>query len=350
MLNKSRVVAAHKTPFVKTKEGKKSLDQFRGMKDSKELQEKFTKAVKGHFELLDDSFLNQNEESVLKAEKLYGAQKNIGEFKPQLINTYSSFRNEFQIDTGWMDFFDFVDISGSAEAKIADFKAYNPWQQMKRGEPIEPNALGEENFYKFSEQRHGAGYFIDQRWLETNQSYNVNTVFQAIGDGRLTYMANAGYAMLANSTNVTVVNAASTSISDIIEAINTGVETLIDANSGEGYALSESTQIRALAHGTYKGILGQVVRALPGDNGTNPMIEWNVSFQHTFNSFFPKLNGGKKYLTLNLPGFRNKFGNFKGLRTASEYKFTVDGTNIEAQEYWAINRNNDQKVIVTLEP
>ena len=202
------------------------------------------------------------------------------------------------------------------------------------------------------EKRHAVGKHIFNRWIETNSVYNVNTVFQSISSGRLTYMTDTAYAALADSTGVTVNTSAGATVDNIITTLNNTARAILKANSKKGFTLSKNTQLLVYYSYEHGDLMDQVIERRLNTTGQVDRLRkrFNFAFIETWNDNFPaQLESSKNGAMVVLPRLKNIWGTFKGLRQETKNMFGTDSTCVKAQEYWNHQEPAAQRQIARLE-
>ena len=241
----NHILAASTTPFVRDEQRMKVLsDLYQSTKagDSEAIN-KFQKAMKEAtaewLSLQHDSVFNPRAKHVAESTKEFNAvhAKNLGGGAGQVINIYESYLDELKVDSGWMRAYRTIPLSGVDRAEILDFTSLDGWEEIEHGHDIEVKPWGTQSFSEMREKRHAIGRQIYNRWLETGAMHNINTVYQTISSGRLTYMANKMYAALGDNTSITPVTSTGSTLKDTVNDLNSGAQALLKANSKKGLRL-----------------------------------------------------------------------------------------------------------------
>ena len=289
-------------------------------------------------------------QEVVKTHNPEYARKEAGAYPGRTVAVFEgSIYNELQIDTNWMPVFNIISNEGSGSADILDTDSLQVWQELF-GEEIKPRAWLQENFSNIRERDFGAGIYLDNRWIETNQTYNINSALRTIADGRLTFQANNAYASIAGGSPSTVTSSAAT-VDAIITALNTAADALIEANSGVGFAASPQTELLFYYSNAHGDIMSQVIeRKLNSTGQVDRLVKrFNIRFIETYNTNFPDQFSSKNAGMLVFPKKKNFWITFKGLMQASEFTFANYKTALMAREWYNYQTPAAQRRIVNMQ-
>lgn len=325
-------------------------------KQAKEFCEKFLdgneadkqaalKEINSKFALMDDFFSGRMlPEGAYKTVNYPMSYKSSGSLNSSSfrIDALTSWMNTQQIDTKWMDFFTTVSATGTSEIELIDWFNKIIHAEYNLTADIKGESLGQDAFERIGSKRFGGKSFIIRRLTLSQARYNLQTMLQGHQSAELVLKANQAYTAIANATPAgTTAFAAS-----IINSINNGVVDLCTSLAAAGYSVNDDTPFMMLFNGEHKSAVMSAFDTLPGENGSNIRLRYNVTPVFTFNSNYPAQIGGTDYGKLILPGVKNIYANFENARVEETRNPSRDASELVYQYYanWKVEGDQVQRV------
>jgi hypothetical protein len=266
-----------------------------------------------------------------------------------IVANYNSYNDELTQDTLWMSAFRFTGTN-AASIDIIDFTSAIVIKELADAEPIPLTQYGSDLKSNLKEKRWGSGIAFLNRWLETNELYQINDAVVALRIKFFDNKTTKAYAALGNTayTTYTTTSAAAT-VDAVITAINTGAKTLLKRMSGKGFGVGVNAPLQGYCSMDHEDLVAQAFAKTRGTSGDNNVIRRVINMNFTFNSNFPVQFQSKNALRLVFPGGKNLFVDFKAHAEKSEMDFKTDSTALYAQEYWNLQTSEDQIQTVNLQ-
>lgn len=301
--------------------------------------------VNAKYALLDDAFAGRClTEEAYKSVNFPMATKSSGALNSSSIriDAIESWFNTFQIDAKWMQFFRTVSATGTSEIELIDWFSKVVHRKYSDGETIKGEPIGQNAFDRLGSERFGGAAFLLRRLTLNQARYNLQNILMSHQMKEMETKANEAYTALAGATPTGTTAFAT----NIITSVNAGVVDLFNSMAAAGYGVNDDTPVLFLCNGAHKASVNAAFRTIAGENGTNPLLEYNVTPVYTFNSNYPSQIGGTNYGKLIVPGMKNIYGNFETARVDETRKPSNDATEIVYQYYanWKVDGGSIRRV------
>ena len=302
--------------------------------------------VNEKFKLMDDYFSGRNlSEEAYKSVNFPVSHKSSGALNssPFRIDAIESYFNTHQIDTKWLQFFRGVSAVGNSEIEIIDWFSKVVHKEYQEGEEIKGEPLGQNAFDRLGSKRFGGAALLLRRLTLNQARYNLQNILMSHQMRELSTKADQAYTAIAGATPTAPTTAFNT---NIITSVNAGVVDLFTSMAGLGYDVNDDTPVFFLAHGSHKSAVLSAFDTLPGDDGNNIRLRYNVTPVFTFNSNFPADILGQEYGKLIVPGIKNIYANFEAARVEETRQPSKDASEIVYQYYanWKVSGDQIQQV------
>lgn len=253
-----------------------------------------------------------------------------------VVASFRSMVPDSEIDLQYLLLYEQDDLREALIGRVLDLRSEVKVLKTAKGAPIKYTPFGFDQSLEIESERFTNGLAFDRKWINNNTAVNMN---DAITAQRLAFDRSRSYTAFQNIFN----NAGATNQAfdtSLVKTINKGAFDLLDSlridpnapESGKGYDVTDDSVVYLVCNPLYKDVVNQAMNAIRGDNGTNPVIEYNVQPLFTFHA--PKEpNSGKAGGYLTLPMRKLRMGVFDDMFTDEEYKFSTDTVNLGAQEY-----------------
>lgn len=308
-------------------------------------REEALKTVNAKFGLMDDFFAGRVlDEAAYKSVNFPVSHKSSGALNSSSfrIDAIESYFNSQQIDTKWMQFFRMVSAVGNSEIELIDWFSKVVHKEYQDGEEIKGEPLGQNAFDRLGAKRFGGAALLLRRLTLNQARYNLQNILMSHQMRELSTKADQAYTAIAGATPAGTTAFATS----IINSINNGVVDLMTSMAAAGYDVNDDTPMYFLAHGSHKSNVLSAFDTLPGENGSNIRLRYNVTPVFTFNSNYPATIGGTNYGKLIVPGIKNIYGNFESARVEETRMPSKDATEIVYQYYanWKVEGDQVQRV------
>jgi len=324
----------------------KSFDRLKEMYYDKDLKA-ILKGVQGKCGLYNDVWNEKPLPGEMAKQYVSKGGPSVFGVRSRVIETFDTNTSDF-VDTDWAKAYRFVDLRGVASAELEDFRTLMTWAEISQGKKIEPGPYGDTGAMNLRERRYAIAVAFLERWLKTNQRHNINDAMAMMLVKNAEFKADEGYADIGSGSPATQTTTGSTP-AEILTAINEAARKLLESLDTFGFSLSSSTRLIGYFKTTHRALVERARNQTRGDDGNNEVLFANIEFVYTVNSNFPTQFGGKNAGLLILPGQKNVWGQFEGLRSNSESDFRSDSVIASMQEYWNKMTQDEQKYIVNLE-
>lgn len=253
-----------------------------------------------------------------------------------VLASFRSMVPDAEIDLQYLLIYEQDDLRNALVGKVIDYRTEVKVKKTPKGAPIEYTPLGFDKALELESDRYTNGIAFDRRWINNNAAVNMN---DAITAQRMAFERNRSYEAWQNVFNSTDGSPFAFDTS-VVKTISRGAFAVLDQNridpgspdAGKGYDVTTDTVVYLVVNPLYMDIVNQAINAVRGENGTNPVIEYNVQPIFSFHAPLEPVSG-KAGGYLVLPKRKHRMGIFDDLFSEEEYKFSTDTVNLGAQEY-----------------
>jgi len=272
-------------------------------------------------------------------------------YDPRKIRAYTFdlLATMLNIDAKWLQFFQMVPAYGAGVVETATITNLVSHKEYADGAKIEAVPLAGLSDTQLRERRFGGASNWLNRWLTTNNMMTISSILTRHQVAELKKKASVAYTALADTTGVTVQAFTTSLITTINEGVNSLVTALLTASGGE-YDITDDSQFLLLSNSANKEAINAAFRTIQGENGNNPLLEYNVQPVFTRNTAVARDLGlgGSNRAMLILPGVANIWADFQSAKVGQEEDVASDSTKVVYQYYFNLQVVAIQKRVITL--
>lgn len=189
-----------------------------------------------------------------------------------IIETFQVWQNEFAIDLRWMLLFATKDMRANLTGKVVDFRSAVKMEKLTEQQDVPYGFIGDSIGKEVTKERMGGGLAFERHWLERNGFVTANDALSAIRMKHEEFKSTEHWDKIYK--NAGVVRAFNTDLQTTInEAYSIDI---IDSLKGNGYGLTATTPVYLIHNHTLTQTVNKAIFALRGENGTSPVVEYNV--------------------------------------------------------------------------
>lgn len=272
-------------------------------------------------------------------------------FDPRKLRAYTFdlLATMLNVDAKWMQFYQMVPAYGASVVETATITNLVTHKEYGDGAKIEAGPLGGLSDTQLREKRYGGASNWLNRWLTTNNMMTLNSILSRHQVAELKKKASVAYTALADTTGVSVEAFSTSLIHTVNEGVNNMVNALLAASGGE-YDITDDSQFLLLSNSANKEIINAAFRTIAGENGNNPILEYNVQPVYTRNTAVARdlgLGGANRAMLI-LPGVANIWADFQAAKVGQEEDIASDSTKVVYQYYFNQQVVAIQKRVITL--
>ena len=281
----------------------------------------------------------------------YDTTSNVGEEIRLLIERYHMGLSE--IDSGWMNFFDIRDFSGTRAPgfRIREVSSGLTFEKRPEGGRARIYRItGAEVYATFD--TYGGGLEFDQAWFDDQEWWLIEDTAAEFRAKWYEDKAAVMYGLIGAigaGQNFAFDGNGATALDDDILTLNGAAAQLLTALKARGFAVTASTPIRVLSPIQLRGRLQRALAAqyiTPATAGANLRIEYNISPVYSMNV----LNAGaastdKWYMAV--PGMKCKVGEKMDLTVWAQFKAEAYATTTVGWGRYAAYLNEEQVLRVS---
>ena len=346
-IDQALMVAAIDSKVVTSQEAAKQLHSLMRSSDPEERQKGYD-ALNAKLEDLGNAvhFGSVSDESMKYVPRQTKSFDSIYDPSSTRAYTFDLLSTLLNLDAKWMQFYQMVPAYGAAEVDTMTITNLVEHKEYLQGARIEMGPLAGLSDTVLREKRYGGGSTFLERWVTTNGMMTINSILTRHQVAELKLKASVAYTALADTSGVGV-EAFATSI---VHTINEGVNTLSEALLALQYEITDESQFLLLSNSGNKEAINAAFRTIQGENGTNPLLEYNVTPVYTRNSNVARdlgLGGANRAMLI-LPGVVNIWADFQTAKVGQETSSGTDSLNLFYQYYFNQQVTSAQKRVITL--
>lgn len=176
-------------------------------------------------------------------------------------------------DMNWMRAFRTIDMRGSMAGKIINFFLHAEIKELTPQESVPYGYIGTVTEESIDSGRYGGGFAFDRKWIANNGFLQLNDAIMALREENDITKSEASYLAMVQKIGGT--EAFDT---DPATTFNKAYNNLLDPlRTNKGYGITATTPVLAYHHPHHTQKVNQAIFALRGENGTNPVVEYNIT-------------------------------------------------------------------------
>lgn len=263
----------------------------------------------------------------------------------QLLAQFQSMGAGYDVDAQWMQLFMMADMrEGPMTGEVFEMCGLVKYEKIKEDQSIPFGSIGHDKTYKTQVCRGAGGFRFNRPWIERNGVFVANNAISHLRWGSMRLKANEAYALIKSAKDS--IFGFDTSI---IKTLNLASDQMLQALEGLGkYGVTAQSQLYFLTHPSNRSAVNTAIRAVAGENGTNPILEYNI--QPIYSYKVDAINGNSKaFGYMVLPGQELIYSVYEDQMTDEKYDFCRDAVEIAGQEYFGFSAGKEAKTKQILE-
>lgn len=249
-----------------------------GRKISKEVKEKMHRIVRDGLSLMTDFHTGKLAQNCVFMERAKYVSALAAFNMPAILDTYNiGTVADLSADQNWMRAFRTLDMRDSMAGEIVNFYLHAKIVELGPQKDVPYSHIGTLEKETVASGRVGGGFTFDLKWLRVNGFIQLNDAIMALREqADITKSQQAYTAMVGNMGDTQAFD------TDAATTFNRGYQKITETNRtanggiGKGYGITATTQILLYHHPHHISAVNKAIFATRGENGTNPVVEYNL--------------------------------------------------------------------------
>lgn len=193
---------------------------------------------------------------------------------PALLDTYNiATVADMSADMNWMRAFRTIDMRGTLSGKIINFFLHAEIKELTPQQDVPYSFIGTVTEESIDSGRYGGGFSFDRKWLANNGFMQLNDAVMALREENDIKKSQVSYEAM-----VQTIGGTEAFDTDTATTFNKGYENLLEPlRTNKGYGITATTPVLVYHHPHHIGAVNKAIFALRGENGTNPVVEYNIT-------------------------------------------------------------------------